>query len=171
MHEHSLCFHWSSIYTKCTLVSFFFLMFCNIIEWFYRLSLALSMPVAAASLTETVKVNILSHPFFFLVLHATRGFASLLPCKCQSQKWSEPVGMDRYIAFICVLSLLFTSISDIEQKNCWHLQQILCWMLSYLLIVTWSASGLRKGEESPTFCTLITSLHLLVQNLSDYRLS
>lgn len=24
------------------------------------------MPVAAASLTETVKVNILSHPFFFL---------------------------------------------------------------------------------------------------------
>ena len=97
IHEHSLCFHWSSIYTKCTLVSFFFLMFCNIIEWFYRLSLALSMPVAAASLTETVKVNILSHPFFFLVLHVTRGFASLLPCKCQSQKWSEPVGMDRYI--------------------------------------------------------------------------
>lgn len=44
-------------------------------------------------------------------------------------------------------------------------------MLSYLLIVTWSASGLGKGEESPTFCTLITSLHLLVQNLSDYRLS
>lgn len=66
----------------------FFLMFCNIIEWFYRLSLALSMPVAAASLTETVKVNILSHPFsFFLVLHVTRGFASLLPCKCQSQKF------------------------------------------------------------------------------------
>lgn len=54
------------------------------------------MPVAAASLTETVKVNILSHPFF-LVLHVTRGFASLLPCKCQSQKLSEPVGMDRYI--------------------------------------------------------------------------
>ena len=66
----------------------FFLDFCNIIEWFYRLSLALSMPVAAASLTETVKVNILSHPFFFfLVLHVTRGFASLLPCKCQSQKF------------------------------------------------------------------------------------
>ena len=65
----------------------FFLMFCNIIEWFYRLSLALSMPVAAASLTETVKVNVLSHPFFFLVLHVTRGFASLLPCKCQSQKF------------------------------------------------------------------------------------
>lgn len=60
------------------------------------------MPVAAASLTETVKVNILSHPFFF---------------------WSF-MSLEVLLAFFHVnvslknLSLLFTSISDIEQKNC-----------------------------------------------------
>ena len=89
----------------------FFLMFCNIIEWFYRLSLALSMPVAAASLTETVKVNILSHPFFF--------FWSFMSLEVLlAQFFHVNVSLKN-------LSLLFTSISDIEQKNCWHLQQIL----------------------------------------------
>lgn len=60
------------------------------------------MPVAAASLTETVKVNILSHPFFFWFF----------------------MSLEVLLAFFHVnvslknLSLLFTSISDIEQKNC-----------------------------------------------------
>lgn len=60
------------------------------------------MPVAAASLTETVKVNILSHPFFFGTF----------------------MSLEVLLAFFLVnvslknLSLLFTSISDIEQKNC-----------------------------------------------------
>lgn len=61
------------------------------------------MPVAAASLTETVKVNILSHPFFF--------FWSFMSLEVLLAFFLENVSLKN-------LSLLFTSISDIEQKNC-----------------------------------------------------